>query len=175
MPKKKAKYEIKPKAAPKHEPTKEKKDPLIATHHEARRDYEILESMEAGIALVGCEVKSLRGGKASLAGAFARPDEGEIFLYNLYIPPYIMGNRENPDPRRKRKLLLHKKQIEKLVARVQEKGLALVPLKMYFKHGLAKLELAVGKGKKHWDKRTDIKKASVKRDIDRAIKNRNRK
>jgi SsrA-binding protein len=157
------------------DPKKPEPDPVIATNHEARRDYFILEAYEAGIVLVGCEVKSLRDGKASLAGAFARPDAGDIWLYNLYIPPYEMGNRENPDPKRPRKLLLHKGQIEKLIARVQEKGLAIVPLKMYFKHGLAKVEIAVGKGKKLYDKRADIKKRAEERDIDRAVKSKNRR
>ena len=156
-------------------PEKTKDIELIATHHEAGRDYFILEAMEAGIMLVGCEVKSLRDKKASLSGSFARVEDGEAFLYHLYIAPYPMGNRENPEPLRKRKLLLKRSQIHKLLAKTQEKGFALVPLKLYFKHGLAKVELAVGKGKKLWDKRTDIKKRSADREIARAIKNRNRK
>ena len=156
---------------------KEKKEaPPVVTHRQARRDYLILESFETGIALVGCEVKALREGQASLAGSFARVEGGEVFLYNLYIPPYTMGGRESPDPRRKRKLLLHRSQIHKLKAKTDEKGLVLIPLKMYFNdRGIAKVELGVGKGKKFHDKRSDIKKLSVRREIDRAIKNRNRK
>jgi SsrA-binding protein len=151
-------------------------DPVIATNREARRDYFILETLEAGIVLGGCEVKSLRDRQASLAGSFARVQGDEAVLYNLYIAPYEMGNRENLEPKRERKLLLHRSQINKLKVKTVEKGLVLIPLKLYFnKHGIAKVELAVAKGKKHHDKRSDIKKASAARDIDRAIKNRNRK
>jgi len=150
-------------------------NPVIVTNREAGRDYFILETLEAGIMLSGCEVKSLRDHKASLAGSFARADGEELFLYNLYIAPYEMGNRENPEPLRKRKLLLHRSQINKLTAKTQEKGLALIPLRLYFnKEGIAKVELAVGKGKKYSDQREDIKKRSAKREIDREIKNRNR-
>ena len=154
-----------------------KEDPVIVTHHEARRDYFIVESMEAGLMLSGCEVKSLRDHKASLSGRFARLEGGELFLYNLYIAPYEMGNRENPDePTRARKLLLHRSQVEKLKSKALERGFTLIPLKLYFnKRGLAKVELAVAKGKKLWDKRTDIKKRDAERDIDRAVKSRNRR
>ena len=156
---------------------KEKKqDPVIATNREARRDYFILDVLEAGIVLGGCEVKSLREGKASLSGSFARLDGEELLLYNLYIAPYEMDNRENLEPMRERKLLVHRSQLTKLKTKTQEKGLALIPLKLYFNdHGLAKVELAVAKGKKLYDKRADIKKQTVSREIDRAIKNRNRK
>ncbi len=154
----------------------EKIDPVIVTNREARRDYFILDITEAGIVLVGCEVKSLRERKASLSGSFARLEGEELFLYNLYIAPYEMGNRENPDSKRERKLLLHRSQIEKIKAQTQEKGLAVIPLKLYFnKQGIAKVELAVAKGKKLYDKRAEIKKQSISREIDRAIKNRNRK
>jgi len=151
----------------------ENPDPIITTNHEARRDYFILDTMEAGIVLAGCEVKSLRTSKASLSGSFARMEGAELFLYNLYIAPYEMGNRENPEPTRPRKLLLHRRQIDRIKSKMQEKGLAVIPLKMYFHHGLAKVEIGIGKGKKHYDKRQDIKEQSTKRDIDRAIKNRN--
>jgi len=163
-----------PRPKGKKAPEKEKVIPAIATHHEARRDYFILESMEAGIVLVGCEVKSLREGKCTLSGSFARFEGDALFLYSLHIPPYLMGNRENPEPLRVRKLLLHKSQLVKLKSKMQEKGLAIIPLKLYFSHGLVKVELGIGKGKKHWDKRADIKKDTTKRDIDRAMKNRNR-
>lgn len=159
----------------KSEQSKDKDIVLIATHHEAGRDYFILEAMEAGIVLVGCEVKSLREKKANLSGSFARVEDGEAFACHLYIAPYEMGNRENPDPMRKKKLLLKRSQIHRLLVQQQEKGHALIPLKLYFKHGLAKLELAVCRGKKLWDKRSDIKKRSADREIARAIKNRNRK
>lgn len=152
-----------------------KKDPTITTNKEARRDYFIIESLEAGIALVGCEVKSLRESQSSLAGSFARFEGEELFLYNLYIAPYEQGNRENLETRRERKLLLHRSQLEKLRSRVQEKGQALIPLRLYFnEHNIAKVELALAKGKTHQDRREDIKKHSSQRDIDRAIKNRNR-
>ena len=156
---------------------KEKSEDLtITTNREARRDYFIEETLEVGIVLVGCEVKSLRDKQASLAGSFARIDGDDVILYNLYIAPYEMGNRENLESKRERKLLLHRSQIHKLKVKTVEKGFLLVPLKMYFnKHGIAKIELAVAKGKKLYDKRSDIKKASAARDIDRAIKNRNRK
>ena len=149
---------------------------VITTHHEARRDYFVLETFEAGLVLVGCEVKSLRDKKASLAGSFARVDEDNVILYKLYIAPYDKGGRENPDEStRERKLLLHRSQIEKLKAKTQEKGLALIPLKLYFSdRGIAKIELAVAKGKNLYDKRADMKKQSANREIDRAIKNRNR-
>ena len=154
---------------------KNNNDPVITTHKEARRDYFVLDAMEAGIVLGGCEVKSLREGKASLAGSFARLEGDEVFLHNLYIAPYLMGNRENLEPTRERKLLLHRSQINKLRMKTQERGLTLIPLKMYFKHGLAKVELAVARGKNLYDKRADIKKRSSQREIDRAVKLRNRK
>lgn len=150
-------------------------DPVIVTHKEARRDYFILETLEAGLVLVGCEVKSLRLHNASLAGSFARIEGNDILLCNLYIGPYDKGGRENPETLRDRKLLLHRSQIDKLRAKTQEKGLALIPLKLYFNPtGIVKVELALGKGKKNYDKRADIKERSANREIDRAIKNRNR-
>ena len=156
---------------------KEKKEnPLIATHREARHFYEILETIEAGIVLVGCEVKSLREAECSLAGSFARFEGPALVIQNLYIAPYLQGNRENPDPRRLRKLLLHKSQLEKLRGRTQERGLSLIPLKMYFNpHGIAKIELGIAKSKKLHDQRSDIKERDAQRQIDRAVKNRNRK
>ena len=156
---------------------KEKKEnPLISTHREARHFYEILETVEAGIVLVGCEVKSLREAQCSLAGSFARFEGKDLVVQNLYMAPYLQGNRENPDPRRLRKLLLHKAQLEKLKARMQERGLSLIPLKMYFNpHGIAKLELGLAKSKKLHDQRSDIKERESKRQMDRAVKNKNRR
>ncbi len=157
----------------------EKDDPnncVIATNHEAGRDYHILETREAGLVLSGCEVKSLREKQASLAGSFARVDGGKALLYNLYIAPYMQGNRENPeDTKHPRTLLLHKQEIKRYADQTAQKGLVLVPLKLYFKHGLVKVDLAVGKSKKQHDKRDDIKKRDIDREIDRAVKNRNRK
>jgi SsrA-binding protein len=147
---------------------------LITTNHQARRDYFVLETFEAGLMLAGCEVKSLRTHHASLAGSFARLEKDGVYLYNLYIAPYEQGGRENPEPTRTRKLLLHRSQINKLKVKTLEKGLSLIPLKLYFNdRGWAKVELAVAKGKKLYDKRSDMKKMSASRDIDRAIKNKN--
>lgn len=153
-----------------------KPDPIIVTHHEARRDYFVLESIEAGIMLTGAEVKSLRDAKSGLSGSFARFEKHELFIYNFYIAPYEKANVNNPeDPSHPRKLLLHRSQLEKIHAQVKEKGVALIPLKLYWnKFGIAKVELALAKGKKHYDKRAEIKKDTVRREIDRAIKNRNR-
>ncbi len=160
----------------KNKKEEKKPDPIIVTHHEARRDYFVIESHEAGIVLKGAEVKSLRDAKAGLSGSFARFEKGELFIFNLYIAPYEKASINNPsDPSHPRKLLMHKSQLGKIHAQVKEKGVALIPLKMYWnKFGIAKVELALAKGKKLWDKRADIKKDTVRREIDRAIKNRNR-
>ena len=144
----------------------------IVTNRRAKRDYEILESMEAGIELKGTEVKSLRARKASLNESFARVDKGEVILYNFHISPYEFGNIHNTDPLRPKKLLLHKKQVIGLYTKTQAKGHTLVPLRVYFKKGLAKVELAVGRGKKSYDKREDIKQRQAKREIDRALRSR---
>ena len=154
----------------------DEKSKVINTHREARHHYEILESIETGLVLVGCEVKSLRDSQCSLVGSFARFEGAQLFLQNAYIAPYAAGNRENPDPKRLRKLLLHKSQLEKLRVRTQEKGLVLIPLKIYFSdRGIVKLELGVAKSKKHEDQRADIKSRESQRQMDRDIKNRNRK
>jgi SsrA-binding protein len=143
-------------------------------NRKAFHDFFILESVEAGIALAGCEVKSIRNGKANLQDSFGRVEKNQIFLYGMHISPYEQGNRYNPDPTRARKLLLHRNEIEKLTARVQEKGLALVPVKLYFKKGKVKIQLAVGKGKNVSDKRDKLREKEANRDIDRALKNRRR-
>ena len=140
----------------------------VATNRQARFKYTILESVEAGIALKGTEVKSLRTGNVSLGDSFARAEGNEIFLYNMHISPYEFGNINNPDPLRPRKLLLHKSQIRKLISETSVKRLTLVPLKIYFKDGLAKVELALAKGKQFYDKREAIKK----RDSDRELRRR---
>ncbi|NQT46934.1 MAG: SsrA-binding protein SmpB [Candidatus Omnitrophica bacterium] len=142
----------------------------IATNRQARYNYTIFESLEAGIELKGTEVKSLRSGKTSMSESFAHPDGKEIFVYNIHISPYEFGNRANVDPKRKRKLLLHRAQIRSLIARVSQKGFTLVPLSIYFKGGIAKVEIAVVKGKQHFDKREAIKKKDARREISRAIK-----
>lgn len=142
----------------------------VATNRKAHHEYFILETMEAGIALTGTEVKSLRQGKANLNDAFARVDQGECILYDMHISPYDFGNRFNPDPKRPRKLLLHKREIMKLHSEMKEKGLTLIPLKIYFTRGMAKVELGLAKGKKLYDKREDMAKKEAKRRIDRAMK-----
>ncbi len=140
------------------------------TNTKARYNYHILERMEVGISLQGTEVKSLRGGHASLDEAFARIDRGEMFLYGCHINPYAQGNLNNHEPLRPRKLLLHRSEIRKLVTKVTQRGFTLVPLTIYFnKRGLAKVELALVKGKTHGDKREDIKRREHQRDMARAM------
>jgi len=143
---------------------------VITENRKARHDYHIEETYEAGLVLAGTEVKSLRAGKANLKDSFARVDKGEVFLYNAHISPYEQGNRFNHDPLRTRKLLMNKYEIRKLIGRVQEKGLTLVPLRMYFKNGRAKVELALAKGKKLYDKRDDMAARDAKREMERAFR-----
>jgi SsrA-binding protein len=143
---------------------------VVATNKKARRDYEIEEVYEAGIVLVGTEVKSLRRGSVSLKEGFARIKGGEVFLYNVYIAPYQEGSRYNPDPIRPRKLLLHKREIKRLVGKIEEKGYTLIPLKIYFKNSYAKVELAVAKGLAKYDKREKLKRKEQEREIKRALK-----
>ena len=140
----------------------------VATNRRARHDYRILERFEAGIALTGSEVKSLRGGRASLSEAFARVRSGEVWLENMHIPPYEQGEKRGYDPVRARKLLLHRKEIERLVGKQQEQGLALVPMRVYFSHGLAKVELGLGRGKREYEKRQAIAKREHEREMERA-------
>lgn len=147
------------------------KDTTIAKNRRAFHDYEILETFEAGIELTGTEVRSLRDNHAQLTDAFALVRNGEVWLNNLHIAPFKQGNINNVDPDRKRKLLLHKKQIRYLAEKTQEKGLAVVPLKLYFNdNGLVKVELALARGKKLYDKRNSMKERDVKREIERAMK-----
>ncbi|MFQ5772551.1 MAG: SsrA-binding protein SmpB [bacterium] len=143
---------------------------IITTNRKARHEYHILSTMETGIALLGTEVKSLRNGRANLKDSYANLKNGEVYLINSHISPYSHGNINNHDPLRQRKLLLHKKEIKKLVGKVQEKGLTLVPLKLYFKNGKVKVELALAKGKKVYDKRRDIAKRESEREIKRHLK-----
>lgn len=145
---------------------------LITSNRKARRDYEILETFEAGLVLTGTEVKSLRDGKASLAEAYARVHAGEVWLVGAHIPEYSHGNRENHEPARSRKLLLHRREIERLEVKVEESGLTLIPLRLYWKAGRAKLEFGVGRGKKLWDKRQDVQKREAQREMDRAVAHR---
>jgi len=138
-------------------------------NREARFRYEILESLEVGVALTGTEIKSIRNGNLSLKEAYARVRDGEVWLVNLTIPPYKEASYFNHVPNRPRKLLLHREQIDRLVGRAAEKGLTLVPLRLYFKHGKVKLELGLVRGKKLWDKRRTIQEREVKRDLARAV------
>lgn len=150
---------------------KQRQEKVIAKNRRALHDYEILETFEAGIELTGTEVRSLRENNCQLTDCFALIRNGEVWLNNVHISPYANGSIFNPNPDRKRKLLLHKKQIRYLDAKVAEKGLALVPLKLYFKeNGLVKVELALGRGKKLYDKRASMKERDTKREIDRALK-----
>ncbi|GAB2856814.1 SsrA-binding protein SmpB [Lentzea nigeriaca] len=147
---------------------KERGQKAIASNRKARHDWTILDTYEAGIQLVGTEVKSLRMGRASLVDAFAQVDDGEIWLHALHIPEYVAGTWTNHDVRRKRKLLLHKHEIERLIGKTKESGLSLIPLQMYFKDGYVKVEIALAKGKKAYDKRQDIAKRDANREIARA-------
>ena len=153
---------------------KEKNEKAVATNRKAYHDYFIEEKFEAGMVLKGTEVKSLRLGKANLNDSFALVKSGEAFLHNLHISPYDFGNRENHDPDRMRKLLLHKKEITKLFSKVREQGYSLVPLRIYFKNGLVKVEMGLAKGKKLYDKREDMKEKDMRRDVAQAMKERNR-
>lgn len=145
---------------------------IIVQNRKARHVYETLDVYEAGIALKGTEVKSLREGKANLGDSYARVEGGEVYLYNVHINEYTEGNRFNHDPLRKRKLLLHRSEINRLRGRVEEKGLTLIPLKLYFKQGRAKVELAVARGKRQYDQRQDIARRDARREVERALKER---
>lgn len=148
---------------------------LIAKNRRALHDYEILETYEAGVQLTGTEVRSLRDNNCQLTDCFALIRNGEVWMHGVHIPPFSNGNIANVDPDRKRKLLLHRKQIRELDRKVSEKGMALVPLKMYFKeNSLVKVELALARGKKLHDKRQSMAERDSKREIERALKERNR-
>jgi SsrA-binding protein len=147
---------------------KEQGQKVIATNRKARHDYTILDTYEAGVALVGTEVKSLRLGRASLVDAFATVDDGEVWLRGLHIPEYVQGTWTNHEPRRTRKLLLHKQEILRLIGKTKESGLSLVPLAMYFKDGKVKVELALARGKREYDKRQTLAKRDAQREISRA-------
>jgi SsrA-binding protein len=145
---------------------------IVARNRRARHDYELMEKVEAGLVLTGTEVKSLRNGKANLEDAYAEVTSGEVWLLGCDIPEYLQANRMNHVPKRPRKLLLHRREISKLATKVDAKGMTLVPLSIYFKKGMAKVELSVARGRKTFDKREAIKKQDAKRDIDRAMRRR---
>ena len=146
----------------------------IATNRRARFEYEILDTWEAGLALLGPEVKALRTGKANLSDAYATVRRGEAFLVNAHISPYEKAGRDNADPRRERKLLLHRREIARLQGAVAEKGLTLVPLKLYFKNGRAKVQIGLARGKRKYDKRQTIRRREEEREIQRGVRGRRR-
>lgn len=146
---------------------------LIANNKKAYHDYFILDTYEAGIALHGTEVKSLRMGKCSVKESFIQVENGEVFIYGMHISPYEKGNIFNKDPLRPRKLLLHKAEINKMIGKTKEKGMAIVPLKVYFKGSLVKVEIGLARGKKLYDKRNDIAKKDQQREAQRDFKIRN--
>lgn len=145
---------------------------IIAVNRKARHDYHIIDSLEAGISLVGTEVKSIRQGGVNLKDSFCYIEDGQISVHNMHISPYEKGNIFNRDPLRKRVLLLHKREILTLFQKVRQQGYSLIPLSLYFKGSKVKMEIGLCKGKKLYDKRADIAKRDAKRDIDRAIKQR---
>jgi len=146
----------------------------VASNRQARHRFELLDRFEAGMALRGTEVKALREGGAQMKDAYATIERGEVWLHNLHIPPYAPATSRNHDPERDRKLLLHRREIDKLVGSIRERGLTLVPTRIYFKDGRAKAELALARGKDRFDKRQAIKDREVKRDLDRALREANR-
>ncbi|MBV9544782.1 MAG: SsrA-binding protein SmpB [Chloroflexi bacterium] len=156
----------KPSTGGSHEP----RETTLVTNRQALHDYHILETVEAGLALHGTEVKSIRAGHVNLREAYAREDKGEIWLWNAHISPFDQGNRWNHEPRRPRKLLLHTREIGRLATKAKESGNTLVPLRLYDKRGKLKLELALAKGKRQYDKRAAIAERDAKREIERTIK-----
>ena len=144
----------------------------VASNRRALHDYEILERFEAGIVLTGSEVKSLRGGRGSLSEAYGRVQGSEVWLEGMHIPPYEQGEKRGYDPVRRRKLLLHRNEIERLIGKTQERGLTLVPLRVYFSHGLAKLEVGLCRGKRQFEKRQATLEREHRREMDRAARRR---
>jgi SsrA-binding protein len=152
----------------------DKNSSVIAVNRKARYDYHIEDSLEAGIVLKGSEIKSIRAGKVNLSDAYAGPEKGELWLYNCHIATYDAASYNTHEPKRPRKLLLHRKELDILAAKVTQKGLTLVPLKLYIKGGVAKLELGVARGKKVYDKRETIARRHAEREMERAMKQRRR-
>jgi SsrA-binding protein len=152
------------------EPKVRSGDRVVTKNRRARHEYHVLQTWEAGLVLQGTEVKSLREGKANLADAYARMDGGELWLYNMHVSPYEAGNRFNHDPLRRRKLLMHRGELRRLVGEVEQKGLTLVPLDVHFSGGIAKVDLALVRGKKLHDKRDTLRERAVARDMERGFK-----
>lgn len=155
---------------PKSKGSTEEGSRLICQNKKAYHDYEIVETLEAGMVLLGTEVKSLRDGRANLKDSYAKVKKGEVFLYGLHISPYSHASYNNHEPERVRKLLLHAYEIKRLLGKTQEKGFALIPLRLYFKGGRVKVQIALAQGKKSYDKRQSIKKKEEKRELDRVRK-----
>ncbi|MGZ6299969.1 MAG: SsrA-binding protein SmpB [Candidatus Limnocylindria bacterium] len=147
-------------------------DKTVAVNRRARHEYAVEETLEAGIALTGTEIKSIRAGRVNLAEAYARIEKGEAWLIGAHIAPYEQGNRNNHEPTRTRKLLLHRDQISELIGRTQAKGFTLVPLKLYIRNGMAKLEIGIARGKKAYDKRRTIAERDARRELERVTKER---
>ncbi len=145
---------------------------IVVSNRRALHDYEILDRFEAGIVLTGSEVKSLRGGRGSLSEAYGRVQGGEVWLEGMHVPPYEQGEKRGYDPIRRRKLLLHRNEIERLIGKTQERGLTLVPLRVYFSHGLAKVEVGLGRGKRQFEKRQTTLEREHRREMDRAARRR---
>ncbi len=144
----------------------------IAVNRRARHNYHIEETVEGGLVLTGTEVKALRAGRASLQEAFARVERDEVWIYHMHIPPYEAGNIFNHDPMRTRKVLLHRREVSRLLGKAQQKGYTLIPMRLYFKRGFAKVELAVARGKREYDKREAIARREAQRQIERAVRRR---
>jgi SsrA-binding protein len=154
---------------------RESGEKIITVNRKARHDYFIDETVEAGIMLLGAEVKSLRDGKVNLKDSYAKITKGgEAYLVGVYIAPYGYAARDVPEPERQRKLLMHRREIDRLAGKTRERGFTLVPTKLYFKNGVAKVEIGLARGKEHHDKRQDLKAAESKREVDRVMKSRNR-
>ena len=147
---------------------------MIAVNRKAYHDYHIQETLEVGIVLKGSEIKSIRAGKVNLSDAYARPEDGELWLFNSHIASYDAASYNSHEPKRTRKLLLHRKEIDSLAGTVKQRNLTLVPLKLYIKHGVAKIELGLARGKKLYDKRETIARREAEREMDRALKLRRR-
>jgi SsrA-binding protein len=147
----------------------------FATNHKARRDYDILETHEAGIELVGTEIKSIRAHRVSIDDSFARVDEGQLLLYNMHVSPYEQGNRFNVEPIRVRRLLMHRKEIDRLEGLLTQKRLTIVPLRLYQQHGLVKVELGLGRGKRIFEKRDRIRERETDRELQRAVRTRQKR
>jgi SsrA-binding protein len=153
---------------------KEKAIKIVCQNKQARRNFFIDDTYEAGMVLVGTEVKALREGRANLTDSFAAVKDDEVYLHDMHISPYSHGNRYNHEPRRRRKLLLHRREIRRIYGKTRERGFTLIPLKVYFKNGKAKVEIGIGKGKKLYDKRDDLKRRDDKRDMERALREKHR-